>query len=158
MELKKLLTVNLPEGISRKAKADEAGQIAGWMIKFSAEALEESILYETQLPKAIEIIEEGRMYVFENREGRIVSMAAASRQLVNGIRLNYVYTPREFRNTGYAAANMYYLSKGMLEKGNRFCALFVDKKNPMSNRVYKKIGYEILENQVDLRLIAKQTF
>ncbi len=81
-------------------------------------------------------------------------MAAATRQLISGVCINYVYTPKQYRGKGYAAANMYYLSKEMLDKGNRFCTLFVDKKNPVSNRVYKKIGYEILEDQYDYRLFT----
>ncbi|MGB8452575.1 MAG: GNAT family N-acetyltransferase [Anaerocolumna sp.] len=153
MELKSLSAVKLVEGISRKAKEIEAGQIARWMVEFAKEALEEDIVYEDQIQKAAKMIETDRLYVFENPEGRLVSMAAASRQLINGICVNYVYTPSEFRSKGYAAANMYHLSKEMLEKGNQFCTLFVDKKNPISNSVYKKIGYRIIEDQYDLRLI-----
>jgi uncharacterized protein len=146
MELKNLSKVNLTKGVSRKAKETEISQIAKWMVEFAKDALGEAIIYEDQIPKAAKMIETGILYVFENTAGDIVSMAAASRQLVNGICINYVYTPKEFRSKGYAAANMYYLSKEILEKGNRFCTLFVDKKNPISNRVYKKIGYEIMED------------
>lgn len=30
--------------------------------------------------------------------------------------------------------------------------MFVDKKNPISNRVYEKIGFKVMENCYDYRL------
>ena len=153
MEMKKLNEIKVVKGKTRNANMAEMERIAEWMMEFTADALEESVLYEDQIPKAIKLIETKRLYVFENPDGEIVSMAAAAKQLINGVCINYVYTPFRFRNKGYAAANMYYVSKGRLEKGNQFCSLFVDKKNPVSNRVYKKIGYEILEDQYDFRLL-----
>lgn len=152
MELKRLKDLKLVKGKTRHANMADMERIAEWMKEFTADALDETVLYEDQIPKAIKIIESKRLYVFENPDGEIVTMAAAAKQLIHGICINYVYTPFKFRNKGYAAANMYYLSKEMLDKGNQFCSLFVDKKNPVSNRVYKKIGYEILEDQYDLRL------
>lgn len=154
MELKRLKEINLVKGKTRYANMAEMERIAEWIMEFNADALEETVLYEDQIPKAIKIIESKRLYVFEKPDGEIVSMAAAAKQLTHGICINYVYTPLKFRNKGYAAANMYYLSKEMLEKGNQFCSLFVDKKNPVSNQVYKKIGYEILEDHYDLRLFS----
>ncbi|QHQ61967.1 GNAT family N-acetyltransferase [Anaerocolumna sedimenticola] len=153
MELRTLKDIDLVKGIARKANNTEVNQIAKWMVEFAKEALGEEILYEDQIPKAARMIENGRLYTFEKPDGEIVSMAAASRQLVNGICVNYVYTPKNYRNKGYAATTMYCLSKEMLNNGNQFCALFVDKRNPVSNRVYSKIGYEIKDNQYDMRLI-----
>jgi GNAT superfamily N-acetyltransferase len=154
MELKKLPKLTLTRGITRIAKDTEAKQTAAWMVAFAGEALGEELLLSDMIIKAAKLIEENMLYVFETHEGNIVSMAAAARKLVNGVCVNYVYTPKEYRGKGYAAANMYQLSKKLLEKGNQFCTLYVDKKNPISNRVYKKIGYEIVEDQYDIRLVT----
>ena len=43
----------------------------------------------------------------------------------------------------------------MLAAGFESCTLFVDKKNPVSNRVYKKIGFEILEDSSEYKLLEK---
>lgn len=155
MELRSLKEIKLAEGKFRNAKLDDLDIIAKWMVEFASDALGESVFYDDQIPKAKHMIESRAFYVFENTEGILVSMAAAARQLPNGVCINYVYTPEQYRNKGYAATNMYYLSKSILDQGNQFCTLFVDKKNPISNRVYKKIGYEIIEDQFDYRLYRR---
>jgi predicted GNAT family acetyltransferase len=52
-----------------------------------------------------------------------------------------VYTPPHYRNRGYAAACVAALSKRLLDSGRKFCALFADAENPISNGIYRKIGY-----------------
>jgi hypothetical protein len=153
MELKQLNYVTLAEGVSRKADLSEKELIARWIVDFAKDALDDDLKYEDQLLKAERMIHAGILQVYEIPGYGLVSMAAASRQLVNGVCINYVFTPKEYRGKGYAVSNMYVLSKEMLDKGNRFCTLFVDKKNPISNRVYKKIGYQIIENQYDYKIV-----
>lgn len=154
MELKQLNYVTVAEGISRKAELSEKELIAKWIVDFAKDAMNEDLNYEDQLMKAERMILAGVLQVYEIPGYGLVSMAAASRQLVNGVCINYVFTPKEYRGKGYAISNMYALSKEMLDKGNQFCTLFVDKKNPISNRVYKKIGYQIVENQYDYRILC----
>ncbi|MFU0827915.1 MAG: GNAT family N-acetyltransferase [Lachnoclostridium sp.] len=153
MKLSYLKEIKPAEGKFRNASLDDIETVAEWMVEFATDALGECVLYDDQVPKANRMIESNRLFVFENPDGDMVSMAAIARQLVNGACINYVYTPDKFRGKGYATANVYYLSKLILDKGNQFCSLFVDKKNPISNRVYHKIGYEIIEEQYDYRLI-----
>jgi predicted GNAT family acetyltransferase len=83
-------------------------------------------------------------------------MAVITRKLPHGTAIAYVYTPEEYRGKGYAAANMYYLSKKLLEQGGEFCTLFVDKKNPLSNRAYEKVGYKILEDSYEYRIVPAE--
>jgi predicted GNAT family acetyltransferase len=59
----------------------------------------------------------------------------------NGIRINAVYTPPEFRRRGYASACVAEVSQRMLDSGRKFCFLFTDLANPTSNKIYKAIGY-----------------
>lgn len=37
--------------------------------------------------------------------------------------------------------------------GKSYVTLFVDKKNPISNRVYRKIGFDVLEDAGDYRVV-----
>jgi len=153
MELRKLSEVALSEGVSRKATRSEREQIAAWIVDFAKEALGEVLQYEVQIQKAQRMIDAGIIYIYVNETNEVVTMAAATRQLVNGIAVSYVFTPKKHRGKGYAVANMYAMSKEILEKGNQFSTLFVDKHNPISNRAYKKVGYQIIENQYDYRLV-----
>lgn len=43
--------------------------------------------------------------------------------------------------------------RDLLASGKAYVTLFVDKKNPISNRVYRKIGFDVLEDASDYRLV-----
>ena len=68
-------------------------------------------------------------------------MAARTGPTTHGVRINFVYTPSEFRGKGYASACAAALSQAMLNSGRRFCYLFTDLSNPVSNQIYQRIGY-----------------
>ena len=99
------------------------------------------------------LINNDKLYVFENSEKLVVSMAAATRQLANGIAISYVYTPEEYRGMGYGATNIYNISRKYLNEGNEFCTLFVDKKNILSKRAYEKVGYYTIDDMYEYRLL-----
>jgi predicted GNAT family acetyltransferase len=80
-----------------------------------------------------------RVYVWDDDGLR--SMAAWSSPTTHGIRINLVYTPPELRGQGYASACVAALSQAMLNSGRRFCYLFTDLSNPVSNQLYQRIGY-----------------
>jgi predicted GNAT family acetyltransferase len=75
-----------------------------------------------------------------------VSMAGWSGRTANGVRINFVYTPRGCRRRGYASACVAALSQHLLDSGRRFCTLFTDLANPTSNKIYRSIGYEHVGN------------
>jgi len=56
--------------------------------------------------------------------------------------VNLVYTPPSNRSQGYATSLVSALSSRLLESGYRCCTLFTDLSNPVSNGIYRKIGYE----------------
>ena len=153
MEIREVNDIKPAEGIQRLATEEDVKVITDWMIEFQIEALMSELDYEAALQRATELIIENKIYVFENIEKQMVTMAAITKKLVHGVTVTYVYTPEEFRGKGYAATNIYYLSKEQLNQGNEFCTLYVDKKNPLSNRAYEKVGYRILEDSYDYQLI-----
>lgn len=73
--------------------------------------------------------------------GEIVSMAGYSGPTRQGMRLNLVYTPKQHRGYGYASACTAQLTQNLLDSGRRFCTLFTDLSNPISNSIYQQIGY-----------------
>ncbi len=153
MVIRELNDVKPIEGTARLAVMDEVKTITDWMIRFQIEARASEIDYEDALFKAKKYIEEEKVYMFENLEQEVVSMAVITRKLANGKAISNVFTPEEYRGTGYAATNIYYMCKEILDKGYDFCTLFVDKKNLISNRGYEKVGFQIVDDNYDFQLV-----
>ena len=84
------------------------------------------------------LIDRRAFYVWE--DGELVSMVAHTDAVEGVVRMQYVYTPREKRKRGYAGACVAALSKQLLDAGQR-CALYTDLGNPVSNSIYRRIGY-----------------
>ena len=71
-------------------------------------------------------------------DGRPVTMCASP---AGSARINLVYTPPDLRRRGYATAAVAALSRQLLESGGRYCCLYADLANPISNSIYRRIGY-----------------
>ena len=153
MELRKLNQVTLPKGYFREATEKDLDLIIDWHIKFVKEALNEDMVVEDFIEKLVTRIRNGAIYIFEDENHIPVSMAAFTKQLKKGISVSLVYSDARKRGMGYGVAVVYNLSKLYLERGNEFCSLFVDKRNPVSNGVYAKIGYKIIEDNFDYRIV-----
>lgn len=153
MEVRQLNEIKPAEGRTRLALPDEIKMLTDWIIQFQIEALTKEINYEAALIRITNMINDNRLYVFENNEGTVVTMAAASRKLVHGIAINYIYTPEEYRGMGYAATNIYNISKKYLDEGYEFCSLFLDKKNMLSKRAYEKVGYRVVDDIYEYKLL-----
>lgn len=153
MELRKVNQVTLPKGYFREATEKDLDLIIDWYIKFGKEALNEDIAVEDFIEKLVARVKSGVIYIFEDENHVPVSMAATTKQLKKGISVSLVYSDDSRRGMGYGVAVVYNLSKLYLERGNEFCSLFVDKRNPVSNGVYAKIGYKIIEDNFDYRII-----
>ena len=87
------------------------------------------------------MIGEGRLYGWRLGE-KIVSIAMKTRETPHGQFISRVYTPAEERGRGYATSCVAALSRLVLREGNEYCGLFTDLDNPISNHIYKKMGYE----------------
>lgn len=129
-------------GVQRDAAEGDRGLMKMWMAAFEQESgvagppadADERVTNWLTLPQ--------RGVVFWMDEGRPVSMAGFTGPTPNGIRIGAVYTPPELRGRGYATANVAALTQRLLEEGRRFCFLYTDLANPISNAIYARIGYE----------------
>ena len=79
-----------------------------------------------------------------------VSLTAVAGPTPNGIRINSVFTPREYRKHGYATALVAGVSRRMLDSGKKFCFLYTDLANPTSNKIYAGIGYRRIADQLQI--------
>ncbi|GMV07976.1 MAG: N-acetyltransferase [Gemmatimonadota bacterium] len=95
----------------------------------------------------------GSLFLWEDG-GEPVSMALATGRTENGVRIGYVYTPPERRGRGYASALTAALSQRELDRGARFCVLYTDLGNPVSNRIYQRLGYRPLHDLLDVDIEA----
>ena len=84
-------------------------------------------------------ITRGRLHVWD-AEGP-VSMAAWTGKTPSGVRINFVFTPRELRGRGYGTACVTALTRQQLEQGNAFCWLYTDLSSAASPNIFKRIGY-----------------
>ena len=90
------------------------------------------------------LLPRGLLFFWKSRDGKPVSMAAHNRESPNGATVSHVYTPEHLRRKGYASCVTGYLSQRILDSGKSFCNLFTDASNRSSNRIYKRLGYELI--------------
>ena len=69
------------------------------------------------------------------------------------VRVGPVFTPREHRGRGYAAAAVARVSAAALEAGHR-AVLLTDQANPTSKALYERLGYRPVTDMVNLRIVA----
>jgi uncharacterized protein len=87
-------------------------------------------------------LSENRLYFWD--DGGAVSMLLRNAPTPNSERVSVVYTPPECRGKGYGAAANAALAQIILDSGKRYACLFADVNNPVSNKMYLKIGYEVV--------------
>ncbi len=155
MILRALIEPPHASGQVRLARLGDLETIARWMCAFTQEALREPCQLSDRLDRDRQHIEAGRTWIMENEEGELVSTARATRETPEGISVSAVYTPPEHRGKGYCQNTVAGLCRHQFQQGKAYCTLFVDKSNPFSNRAYKKIGFEVLEDTSDYRLSEK---
>jgi predicted GNAT family acetyltransferase len=129
-------------GRARRATVQDRDLLAAWWRAFDVEALGRSRSDE-QIERAIEHgleADDAGVVLWEDG-GRPVSLAGFGGPTPNGIRIGPVYTPPEHRSRGYASSLVATLSAERLASGRRYCYLYTDLANPVSNRIYERIGY-----------------
>lgn len=125
-------------GAMRKATLEDAELVELWSAAFQVEAVGGEP-DPTNQNRCLERIREGKVFLWEH--GVPVSMAASARPTINGISIGAVYTPPEHRNRGYATSCVASLCKELL-RDYRFCVLYTDLSNPVSNSIYQRIGFK----------------
>jgi hypothetical protein len=89
------------------------------------------------------VLNNNNVFVWKTKnEGVPVSMVFRERPQTDTISIGYVYTPKSLRQKGYATSLVYDVCKRSLREGYKYCTLFADEVNPISNSIYKKIGFK----------------
>ncbi|MCP4546076.1 MAG: GNAT family N-acetyltransferase [bacterium] len=153
-ELLEVIDPPKPPGAARLAESLDLELMTDWILLFTGEtgastpatATDERARAKTMAERNLEL---GNIWLWEDN-GAPVAMAACGRTTINGNSINLVYTPAELRRRGYATALVAVLSRDILERGWRFVTLFTDLANPVSNSIYRKIGYRPVADFVEL--------
>jgi GNAT superfamily N-acetyltransferase len=82
--------------------------------------------------------------------GDAVAMAGVSRPVAGMVRIGPVYTPPGHRGRGYAGAVTAAISQAALDTGAAEVVLFTDLDNPISNALYRRLGYQPVSDRAVL--------
>ena len=128
-------------GQARRAAADDADVLAGWGQAFEREA---------GSPVSVDALREqvraGLFWVWD--DGGPVAMARYTDAIGGVARIGLVYTPPEKRGRGYASACTAATSQVAFDAGADRCVLYTDLENPVSNAIYRRLGYEPVGEQL----------
>lgn len=140
-ELHAVNPVPLPEGELVKATAADLALLLDWSMQFEIDVQVQPLkTREEFLPYVSGRIATGDYFIWV-AGGAPVCMAAVVRKTKNTAIVGLVYTPAALRGKGYATGCVHALSELLLARGYRSCGLFTDADNPVSNGIYRKIGY-----------------
>lgn len=137
-----------PPGSLRVAVESDFPQVAEWAVKFHREVGLADLSDPKQTTRRA--IDQRRLFVWD--VGGPVSMASWVRPTSSGVAINFVYTPPEHRQKGYASACVADLSAQLLRDGRSFCCLYTDLANPTSNKIYQEIGYRPVSDATDYHI------
>lgn len=127
------------EGAGRLARAEDKKTFIDWVIQFNLEA------NAHQKPPSRDELEKfafDRPVFFWEVDGRVVSMASRTRETKDGSNISLVYTPPEFRGRGYGGSATAFACEHAFSEGKKIAFLYTDLRNPTSNKIYQKIGFE----------------
>lgn len=144
-----------PAGALRSAREEDVELVLRWYRSFHREADEQA----GRTPRTLAMsglrreemlvgIRGGRVFVWEV-DGEPVNLTAANAAAYGTARIGPVFTPAEHRGHGYAGAAVARVSRLILDEDARPC-LFTDQANPVSNRIYQRLGYEPVVDMADM--------
>lgn len=151
-ELATLHDVPTPGGSARQAHPSEAATMAAWLRAFGAEA--GVLAGGTNVAATVaQWLADRATWVWVD-DGQPRSTATEYRT-AGVARVLAVYTPRRHRGRGYARRLVYEVSAAALRvPGISVCTLNTDAANPVSNAIYRQIGYVPVAEHAQYALVA----
>lgn len=134
------------KGHLRKAVPSDRERLIEWVRYFWADI---NAVQESNAESVVDQrVSAGHVWLWDNAGP--VSMAGLTLPVEGVVRVQLVYTPPENRGKGYASACVAGLSKQVRDEGHR-CILYTDLGNPISNAVYRRIGYSVVAEGIQYR-------
>ncbi len=143
--LQALLPPSPTRGQPRVADAGDVSTAVDWFTRFQVEA--GAYLVDVE-PAVRDRVENGLLWLWEDDDGRLVSMAGRNRTTAGVARVGPVYTPPEHRRRGFGAAITAACTRDALTRDAHEVVLFTDLSNATSNAIYQQIGYHPLRDHL----------
>ena len=141
-ELRSLRPPTGVDGHARVAVAADLDRIIEWAAGF-----EQDTGSHVPSPDMLaQRVTDGLIWLWEH--GEPVSMAGYTRAIGGVSRIGHVYTPPDQRGRGYAAACTAATSQVAFDAGADRCVLYTQLENPVSNAIYRRLGYEPVGEQL----------
>ena len=125
-------------GHPRLATADDVDLMADWTTGFIREAAPHDSMPSRERLESM--AHQGR-HVFWIVDDQPVSMAAIARRTQHAAAISSVYTPPLLRGQGYGGSVTAAVVEHVFAASKTAACLYVDLRNPYSNRCYAKIGF-----------------
>jgi predicted GNAT family acetyltransferase len=151
LEKETVQPITKASGSLRLATESERDLLINWGKAFEQEALGDNSSESEHQSWFNRHLKNKSLYVWQDQVA--VSMAAFGGATPNGIRINAVYAPPEYRGKGYATSCVATVSQYLLTQGYQYCFLFTDLANPTSNHIYHQIGYRPIQELSHLALL-----
>lgn len=136
--------VKQTDGCMVKSSEQDINTIADYIFKYndllSNTEQMEKVSPEEAMKEAEELIEDDKLYIWRNKDGKIVCMANYKKEEETA-RIGHVYTPEEERGKGYAANLIHDMTEQLLDD-RLVPLLYTDYNYPASNKAYMNAGYE----------------
>jgi predicted GNAT family acetyltransferase len=151
--LEELIEPRPTPGAARRAVEDDRELLRAWLLDFEREALprESDPAQHERVIEARLTRDDAAFFIWED-DGP-VSLAGFGGTTPNGTRIGPVYTPPEHRGRGYGSAVTAAVTRDRLAAGRRFCFLYTDLANPVSNRIYVAMGYRRVCDSLEVRFV-----
>jgi predicted GNAT family acetyltransferase len=130
-------------GELRPAAADDLDWLAAWQHRFAEQANLGAAEQAADMRAIVAArIARGEMYLWAVGARPVASEAfVPTTPAEDAGRINAVFTLETERGKGYASACVGALSQRLLDRGWRYCLIFADRSNAITNRIYSRLGY-----------------
>ncbi len=137
-------------GAARLATPPDVPLLHAWQVAFGEEV--DLAVVDFVAATAARLAGHGAYHVWED-SGSVVSIAGHSAPVSGMVRVGPVYTPPERRRRGYGGAVTAATTQHALDGGAAQVTLFTDLANPTSNSIYQQLGYQPVDDFVELDLV-----
>jgi GNAT superfamily N-acetyltransferase len=141
-------------GVGRLAGATDTESIVDWLVGFFADAFGAGSDREARRRYLSDIVGDGGDIVLWSVDGAPVSMARVHAPAAGVSRIGPVYTPPAERGRGFGAAVTAAAVQRAHRRGARHVVLFADVTNPGANRIYRRLGFVPVAENVEYAFTA----
>lgn len=124
------------------ARATDTYRLVRWLQAFHEEA--EGKVFGARDKEDLRQRAEHSPFYFWIVDDEPVAMAAIVREGKLGATIGAVYVPKESRGHRYGEAVTASVADEILRRGKKFSSLYADLANPVSQKIYSRIGYQLV--------------